>query len=74
MKLGVYSYHAKGKMIGTIQLVDGQIVAPENIQGIVNSQLTRADGDAQKAFKALENWENGYLWIKPVKDENPTQQ
>lgn len=68
MKLGVYGYYTGG-LVGIIQMTDNQITASSAVQDIVDSQLNKANGQAHQAFQALKNWSNGYLWVKPMKDE-----
>jgi hypothetical protein len=58
-------FDAQG-MLGFIKLEDGQLTGTtKGMQQMADSALRKAGGDPEEAFRGLNGWSNGYVWVRP---------
>ena len=58
-----------GKVLGTISLVNGELHGSDSgAQDIADTTVLRAGGNAHEAFKLLDGYQNGYIFVSSDPD------
>ncbi len=69
MTLAIYAWHPPGpaKLVGLIKLSGDTLIGNNwGAQEIANSYLRRAGGDAEAAYRMMNGYNNGYVFIVPA--------
>jgi hypothetical protein len=58
-------FDAQGQL-GTITLDGGELTgSTRSLQQMALSALRMAGRDAEQAYRNLDGWSNGYVWVRP---------
>lgn len=58
-----------GEVLGAIKVIDGQLIGPESLKGVVRNRMQRNGVDAEAAVVSLHGWSNGYLSSRLVQHD-----